>query len=105
LPARRLKRVLDHIDRNIDGEISIDELAALAEQGSFHFQRCFKQSTAMPLHRYVIERRVERACEFLATTHQPDRDRRRLRLRRSISRGVPPPSRNDADSVSQAGGA
>jgi AraC family transcriptional regulator len=68
LSARRLKRVLDHIDMNIGGEIGIDELAALVEQGSFHFQRCFKQSTGLPPHRYIVERRVERACELLATT-------------------------------------
>ncbi len=68
LSARRLKRVLDHIDDNIGGEIGLEALAALAEQGSFHFQRCFKQATGLPPHRYIVERRVERACELLATT-------------------------------------
>jgi AraC family transcriptional regulator len=68
LSARRLKQVLDHIDKSIGGEIELQELAAIVEQGSFHFQRCFKQSTGMPPHRYIVERRVARACELLATT-------------------------------------
>ena len=71
LSARKLKRVLDHIDANIGGEIGLEALAALVEQGSFHFQRCFKQATGLPPHRYIVERRVERACDLLATTRLP----------------------------------
>ncbi|VIO73045.1 Transposon Tn10 TetD protein [Bradyrhizobium ivorense] len=66
LDRRRLFRVLDYIDRHLEGDLTLDELASVACLSRFHFARAFKQSVGQSPHRYVIARRLERA-EVLLT--------------------------------------
>ena len=63
--------VLAFIDDRIDASISLDDLANAAGLSRFHFVRCFRQSTGMTPHRYVLERRVVRARELLCGTRMP----------------------------------
>jgi len=65
LPQRRLSRVLDFIRTNIASDLSMSELAAVAGVSPSHFKTLFKQSVGMPVHQYVIRRRVEYAVELL----------------------------------------
>jgi AraC family transcriptional regulator len=65
LPARRLKRVLDFLEANLEQNPGLDELAAVAGFGLSHFKVLFRRSTGMPPHQYLLRRRVERACELL----------------------------------------
>ncbi len=65
LPKRRLQRVLDHIYVNISGDLSLGELAGVASVSASHFKVLFKQSVGMPVHQYVIRRRVDFATELL----------------------------------------
>ncbi len=65
LPQRRLARVLDFIRANIASDLSLAELAKLAGVSPSHFKALFKQSVGVPVHRYVIRRRVEYAAELL----------------------------------------
>jgi AraC family transcriptional regulator len=65
LPKSALKRVLRRIEEGLGGNLSIEALAQEAGYSPWHFQRMFKSSTGLPVHRYVVERRVERARELL----------------------------------------
>jgi len=65
LPRRRLARVLDFVRDNIASDLSLAELAKIAGVSPSHFKTLFKQSVGMPVHRYVIRRRVEYAAELL----------------------------------------
>ena len=65
LPLSRLRRIAEHIDRNLDGPLSLQELSALAGLSVFHFARTFKERTGLSPHQYVLRRRVERAKELL----------------------------------------
>ncbi|MGA2760304.1 MAG: AraC family transcriptional regulator [Candidatus Cybelea sp.] len=65
LPQRRLTRVLDFVRTNIASDLSMSELAAVAGVSPSHFKALFKQSIGMPVHQYVIRRRVEYAVELL----------------------------------------
>jgi AraC family transcriptional regulator len=65
LPQRRLTRVLDFVRTNIASDLSMSELAAVAGVSPSHFKTLFKQSVGMPVHQYVIRRRVEYAVELL----------------------------------------
>jgi AraC family transcriptional regulator len=65
LPQRRLRRVIDYIQDNIASELSLAELAAVAGVSPSHFQLLFKQSVGLPVHRYIIHRRVDRAIALL----------------------------------------
>ena len=56
-----LRRVTDHIEANLDGDLSVDRLAAVAGLSPHHFIRRFRASAGTTPHQYVIRRRVERA--------------------------------------------
>ncbi len=60
-----MRRVLDYIDAHLTGELGLVELAAIAGLSPHHFVEAFKISIGTPPHRFVIERRVQRALELL----------------------------------------
>jgi AraC family transcriptional regulator len=65
LDRRRLFRVLDYIEANLEGDLSIDRIASIACLSRFHFARAFRQAVGQPPHRYVSSRRLERAKALL----------------------------------------
>jgi AraC family transcriptional regulator len=65
LTKRRLARVTEYIREHLSHDLSLTELAGIAALSPSHFKSLFKQSVGMPVHQYVIERRVERATELL----------------------------------------
>ena len=66
LDRRRLDRVLDYIEANLDADISIGALAQAASFSLFHFARAFHRATGRPPHAYLSERRLDRAKHLLA---------------------------------------
>ena len=62
----RMQRVLDHIDRHLDGDLGIDTLAEVAAFSKFHFHRQFTAMFGVGVARYVQLRRLERAAAQLA---------------------------------------
>lgn len=70
LPAWRLRRVQEYIEAHLDEPLSLAELAAVAGYSASHFKALFKQATGLPAHRYVLERRVERARLMLLQGEQ-----------------------------------
>ena len=65
LDRRRLQRVLDYIETNLEGDLSLDLLASIACLSRYHFARAFKQAIGQPPHRYVSARRFDRAKALL----------------------------------------
>jgi AraC family transcriptional regulator len=65
LPPARLKRVLEYIESNLDKNITLSELARVANMSLYYFAVLFRQSTSLSPHRYVLSKRVERAKELL----------------------------------------
>jgi AraC family transcriptional regulator len=61
LPAWRLRRVIEYVDAHLDQDLTLAELAAVAEFSPSHFKALFKQAVGVPVHRFVLERRIERA--------------------------------------------
>jgi AraC family transcriptional regulator len=61
LSPRQLKRVVEHIEAHVDRRLALAELAAVAGVSGSHFKALFKRSIGLPVHQYVIRRRVERA--------------------------------------------
>jgi len=66
LPVVRLRRVTEFIDDNLARALPLADLSAEAHLSQYHFARLFKESTGMPPHRFVVQRRIERARELLA---------------------------------------
>ena len=66
LDQRRLSRVLGFIEDNLEDDLTIDRLAAVACLSRFHFVRAFKAAAGRSPHRYVSEKRLDRAKTLLA---------------------------------------
>jgi len=66
IPERRLKQVLAYIEDNLSEDLSLGNIAASAGLSPSHFKVLFRDSLGMPVHQYVIRRRVERAKTLLA---------------------------------------
>jgi len=65
MPGRKLRLVLSHIEDNLTRELSLSEIAAVAGMGISNFKNVFRASVGLPVHQYVIQRRVERAKSLL----------------------------------------
>lgn len=61
----RLMRVLLHIEGHLDGELALDELAALAHFSPFHFHRIFRGLMGEGVAAYVRRLRLARAAHRL----------------------------------------
>lgn len=68
LAVRQEKLVRDYIESRLSDDLSLTELAKLAGLTRFHFARAFKVVTGLPPHRFVLDRRIERARILLTTT-------------------------------------
>jgi AraC family transcriptional regulator len=67
LPRCRLRRVTEYIQQNLDKNLTLAELAAVACMSPYHFARLFKDSTGVPPHRFVVRQRIARARGVLTT--------------------------------------
>lgn len=67
LTPLQLRRVRDNIDARLDQEISLAQLAGDCGLSTSHFARAFARSTGVPPHRWLTQRRVERAKELMQT--------------------------------------
>ena len=65
LTAQQLNHVRDYTTANFGKDISLSELAGLANLTKFHFVRAFKKTTGMAPYQFVIFSRIERAKELL----------------------------------------
>jgi AraC family transcriptional regulator len=71
LDHRRLRRVLDYIEANIKGEITLVDLAGIAGYSAFHFARKFTHAMGISPHRYIGRIRLENAIAELAARKLP----------------------------------
>ena len=65
LDRRRLIRVKDYIAANLEGNLTIAQLAKVASLSRFHFARAFKAAVGKSPHQYVSAQRLVRAKELL----------------------------------------
>jgi AraC family transcriptional regulator len=62
----QLARVVEYIDAHLASPLGLRELAEVAGTSVSYFKAAFKLTFGTPVHRYVVERRVERAARLLA---------------------------------------
>jgi AraC family transcriptional regulator len=65
LSKRQLQQVTDFIDRNLDRDISLLELAEVVQMSASYFSSLFKQSTGLAPHQYAIRAKLDRAKQLL----------------------------------------
>jgi AraC family transcriptional regulator len=66
-PAHQ-RRIVEYIAANLATNISVTELAELAQMSTSHFARSFKLSFGVTPYRYVMQERVEGAKHMLTNT-------------------------------------
>ncbi|HEY2609292.1 MAG TPA: helix-turn-helix domain-containing protein [Reyranella sp.] len=71
LDRGRLWRVLDYIEANLEGDLTIEHLASVACLSRFHFARAFKAALGRSPHQYVSAKRLEHAKALLARADRP----------------------------------
>jgi hypothetical protein len=82
LTPAKLRALIAFINQNLSSPLRLDDLAAAAALSRAHLARSFRNASGIPLHRYLLHRRLERAR---SGARGPDR-RRALRLcRRAAS--------------------
>jgi AraC family transcriptional regulator len=63
--------VLDYIEANLAGDLTLARLASIACLSQFHFSRAFKTAVGRSPHRHVSAKRLERAKQLLGLGDQP----------------------------------
>lgn len=64
----RLSLAVAYIEEHLGEEISLRQLAAIANLSRYHFSRRFHLQYGMPPHRYLVSVRMKRAALLLQTT-------------------------------------
>src|SRR5450755_248658 len=54
----RMQRVLDYIDRHLDGDLDLETVSRVAAFSKFHFHRQFTATFGLSVHRYVQLARI-----------------------------------------------
>ncbi|QXQ05354.1 AraC family transcriptional regulator [Sphingosinicellaceae bacterium] len=67
----QLRLAKDLMASRLDGEIRLSEIATACGLSVKHFARAFQRSTAAPPHRWLMQRRIERAQSLLLSTSDP----------------------------------
>ena len=65
LGGRRLKQTLAYIEDRLSEDLSLSRIASIAGVSPSHFKTLFRESTGVPVHQYVVQRRIERAKDML----------------------------------------
>lgn len=71
LSGYKLRRVKDFINDNLEQELSLSEIAEIAELSQYHFSRSFRKSTGMTPQQYLMKQRIERAKVLLTDKDLP----------------------------------
>lgn len=71
LSGSALRRVLDYIEAHLADDLRLAVLAGLAGTDRTRFSRAFKAATGVNPHRFVLQRRLERAARLLRSAGEP----------------------------------
>lgn len=71
LSGYKLRRVSDFIRANLEADLSLAEIAAVADLSQYHFARAFRISTGSTPQQFLMRQRIERAKELLVKNDLP----------------------------------
>jgi AraC family transcriptional regulator len=71
LPSHKLRRVTEFIEENLEHDLTLAEIAEVAELSPFHFTRSFKQATGSTPIQFLMQRRIELAKQLLTAGDLP----------------------------------
>jgi AraC family transcriptional regulator len=65
LSKPQLRRIVEFVEANLDGELTLEQLSAVAGISIPHLTTLFRRTMGQSVHAYVMERRVQRARALL----------------------------------------
>jgi AraC-like DNA-binding protein len=71
LATWQIRRATEFLEANLQGNTSLDSVAAECELSVSHFARAFRKTFGQPPYRWLIERRIDRAKTYLLHTNLP----------------------------------
>jgi AraC family transcriptional regulator len=66
LTRRQLRTTVDFINSHLASDLSLSEIAAVAGMSASYFKTLFKRTTGLPVHQYVMRRRVDCAVNLIS---------------------------------------
>ncbi|HEY3928397.1 MAG TPA: AraC family transcriptional regulator [Candidatus Koribacter sp.] len=72
-PAK-LRQLLSFIEERLGENLTLSDLAIFANMSQSHLKAVFRDAMAQPIHRYIVQRRVERAAWLLKNGSAPIAD-------------------------------
>lgn len=71
ISGKKLNKVKEFINENLEHDLTISEIASIADLSYFHFARSFRKTTGFTPQQYITNRRIEKAKELLAKSNLP----------------------------------
>ncbi|MFN8463901.1 MAG: AraC family transcriptional regulator [Caldilineaceae bacterium] len=68
LSPAAMRDICDYVEANLTHELSLAELAAVAQYSPYYLARLFRSATGQSVHQYVTARRLAKAEALLTTT-------------------------------------
>lgn len=65
LSESKLRQVTEYINEHLDRDLTIIELAAIAQISPYYFIRLFKKNTTQTPHQYILQQRIKKARYLL----------------------------------------
>ena len=65
LSKPQIRRIVEFVEENLDGELSLEQVAEVAGMSIPHLTTLFRRTMGQSVHAYVMERRVQRARALL----------------------------------------
>jgi AraC family transcriptional regulator len=65
LGGRIFKQTLAYIEDHLADDLSLSRIASTTGISASHFKTLFRESAGVPVHQYVMQRRIERAKDLL----------------------------------------
>ncbi len=69
--STKTKAVMDYVEKNLDKEIHLSDVAAITHYTPASFSRYFINATRTPFSQYVKQMRILKACQLLVETEDP----------------------------------
>lgn len=67
---KRIRKVLNYIDENLEDELSLEKLAEIGAYSTFHFHRIFRGIIGETLQEYINRKRIEKSAMMLSHQKQ-----------------------------------
>ena len=67
---KRIRKVLNFIEENLDNELSLENLAEIGNYSPFHFHRIFRGIIGETLQEYITRNRMEKSTMLLSHQKQ-----------------------------------